>query len=126
MSNFICRQTENIFYEPLSAQRFKCTMAEYSMKVKRFNDLRLERRWENLCLNEWLDILGLPGVEIGKHLRWEAYEDIEWIDIDIVPALDESTNEPMYELDYGGLNPSMLSKYSSIRREVLAKMLGET
>lgn len=126
MSNFICKQTENTFYEPLSAQKFKCTMVEYSMKVKQFNDLRLERRLENLCLNEWLDILGLTTVEIGEHLRWEAYEDVEWIDINIVPALDKSTNEPVYELDYGRLNPRMLSKYSSISREVLVEMLGET
>lgn len=125
MSNFICRMTDNIFYEPLSMQRFKCTMAEYSMKVKRFNDLRLERRWENLCLNDWLDILGLPGVTIGERLRWEAYEDIEWIDIDIVPALDNGTNSPVYVLDYDRLNPRMLSKYSSISREVLAEKLGE-
>ena len=125
MSNFICRQTDNTFYEPLSSQKFKCTLAEYHMKVKQFNDLRLERRWENLCLDDWLDILGLPSVEIGKHLRWEAYEDVEWIDIDIVPALDRSTNKPVYELYYGRLNPRMLSKYSSISRQVLAEMLGE-
>lgn len=125
MNNFADIQTENTFYEPLSAQKFKCTMVEYSMKVKQFNDLRLERRLENLCLNEWLDILGLTTVEIGEHLRWDAYEDVEWIDIDIIPALDKSTNEPVYELDYGHLNPCLLSKYSNIARQVMAEMLWE-
>lgn len=123
MNNIICEMTEIIFYEPLSAQRFKCTMAEYHMKVKQFNDLRLERRWENICFNEWLDILGLTGVEIGEHLRWEAYEDIEWLDILMAPALDENTNEPVMMLDYGRVSPIMIGKYSDIGREVWAEML---
>lgn len=67
---FLTGNGETLFYDSLSGRYFKSDMEFVRKTVNDFNELLLGEMYQTL--NEWYDLLGLEGVEMGKNVGWEA------------------------------------------------------
>ena len=114
----------DVFYEPITGRYFKCTGIDFERKVEEFNNLRLEQWYENVSLNDWYDILGLPLVVVGESLRWDCYKNIGYLTIDYHINYTSSKESLIGEIQYD-ITPDMMNKYSN-ENHLIAEMKGES
>lgn len=68
-------------FDPITARYFKCTEREFIRHVEVFNRLRAMYNKEEIDLNTWFDIIGLPRITIGECFEWRSFKDIGILDI---------------------------------------------
>ena len=68
-------------FDPITARYFKCTEQEFIRHVEVFNHLRAMYNKEEIDLNTWFDIIGLPRIPIGECFEWRSFKDIGILDI---------------------------------------------
>lgn len=62
-----------LFFDYQSMQFFESTMEHVMVAENKFLDIMNEKGYG--CLNEYYDILGIPGVEYGYQLGWYDFEN---------------------------------------------------
>lgn len=77
-------------YDSLSGRYFKCTEKELTEYINEINLLRELSKEQEIDLNTWYDIIGLPRIEIGNCFRWQSWKDIGKLNIQCYPDIHDN------------------------------------